>query len=194
MSTLTDYLQQIKQLLPRGPLWSGLAEDKTFQAYLEGEVEEKLRIHNRAFNLINETDPRTAYELLPEWEQFAGLPDPCLGELGTLEQRQQNLHTKLTTIGGQSRQYYIDLAATLGYTITITEFDQFSVNDTVDDSVNGADWEFAWQVNAPDETVTYLTASSDVDTALADWGNERLECAISRLKPAHTTVLFAYGG
>lgn len=194
MSTLTDYLQQIKQLLPRGPLWSGLVEDDTFQAYLEGEVEEKRRIHNRAFNLINETDPRTTYELLPEWEQFAGLPDNCLGELGTLEQRQQSLHTKLTTIGGQSRQYYIDLAATLGYSITITEFDQFSVNDTVDESINGQDWEFAWQVNAPDETVTYLRVSSDVDTALADWGNERLECAISRLKPAHTTVLFAYGG
>lgn len=194
MSTLTEYLQQLKQLLPRGALWAGLSNDVTFQAYLEGEAAEKVRIDNRAFNLLIETDPRTTFELLPEWEKFAGLPDPCLGELGSLEQRQLNLHTKLTTVGGQSRAYYIDLASTLGYAITITEFDAFTVNETVDATINGNDWEFAWQVNAADETVTFLTATSDVDTALAEWGNERLECAISQLKPAQTIVLFAYGG
>jgi uncharacterized protein YmfQ (DUF2313 family) len=53
-------------------------------------------------------------------------------------------------------------------------------------------WRFAWQVNAPATTVEQFTVMGGVDEALQSWGNELLECLISRLKPAHTNVLFAY--
>ena len=96
MSLITDYLQQLKNLLPRGDLWTGLMSDPVFNAYLEAEAAEKARIHARALNVIEETDPRTVYELLPEYEGFAGLPEKCVGELGTLEQRRKNLPAKLT--------------------------------------------------------------------------------------------------
>lgn len=193
MSLIKDYLQQIKQLLPRGDLWSSLGEDPTFTGYLEAEVAEKARIHSRALNLLTESDPRTTYELLPEWEAWAGLPDPCVGEVGNIEQRNNGLHAKLTMKGRQSRAYFVELAATYGYAITITEFDLFDVNSTVDERLYSAPWQYVWQVNAPAETVTHFNVLSDVNTPLAQWGNALLECVITRYKPAHTTVLFAYG-
>lgn len=193
MSLITDYLQQLKNLLPRGELWTGLMSDPVFNAYLESEAAEKARIHARALNVIEETDPRTIYELLPEYEGFAGLPEKCVGELGTLEQRRKNLQAKLTMKGGQSKAYFKGLAQSYGFDISITEFEEFSVNSTVNDALNGEDWAYTWQINAPAETVNYFTAESDVSTPLAYWGNELLECVISRYKPAHTIVLFSYG-
>lgn len=194
MSRLLDYVLQFKQLLPRGRLWESLKDDPVLDGYIKAECEEDVRIESRALNLINETNPLKTFELLPEWEAWAGLPEPCLaGESRTLKQRQIVLHAKLTRKGGQSIDYYISLAADIGFEITITEFDPFSVESTVDETILSDDWAFAWQVNAPEETVTYFNAASDVDTALAFWGNELLECVITRYKPAHTHVLFAYG-
>tara|TARA_R110000772_G_scaffold64331_1_gene143979 strand:+ start:80 stop:664 length:585 start_codon:yes stop_codon:yes gene_type:complete len=187
------YLSQLKALLPRGFLWVDLAQNKLGQL-LHAIADELARIDARGNDLIDEADPRTTYELLIEWEKAFGLPDPCLTEALTLEQRNKVLHAKVTNLGGQSRQFFIDLAKGLGYTVTITEFDPFTVASTVDESIYGEDWQFAWQVNSPSETVNFLTVASDVDTPLANWGNQRLECAITRLKPAHTIVQFSYGG
>lgn len=187
------YLSQLKALLPRGFLWVDLAQNKLGQL-LHAIADELARVDARSHKLIDEADPRTTYELLTQWETAFGLPDSCAIETLTLEQRLEVLHNRVTKIGGQSRQFFIKLAKGLGYEITITEFDPFTVGSTVDESIFGNDWHFAWQVNAPSETVTYLTVLSDVDTRLASWGNQRLECAITRFKPAHTHVQFSYGG
>lgn len=145
--------------------------------------------------ILTEADPRTTYELLADWERVAGLPGTCALLAGidlTVEQRRAALVTKLTERGGQSRAYFIALAARLGFTVTITEFHEWSVNDDVEYSLNGADWNFAWQINAPLDTVIDWTVESDVEMPFAVWGNELLECALSQDKPAHTVVLFAY--
>ena len=136
----------------------------------------------------------TTNQLLPNWERVLGLPDDCseLGESTTI--RRLNVLAKLATRGGQSPQYFIDVAAALGYTIAITEFDVFRAGvSSAGDPVYSEEWEYAWQVNAPETTVVYFAASTSVaGDPLADWGNDRLECVITNLKPAHTHVLFAY--
>lgn len=194
MSRLLDYVLQFKQLLPRGRLWESLKDDPVLDGYIEAECEEDVRIESRALNLINETNPLKTFELLPEWEAWAGLPEPCLaGESRTLEQRQIALHAKLTRKGGQSIPYFISLAADIGFEITITEFQIHNMDSSVDDPFYDENWIFYWQVNAPAETITYKSVMSDVDSALASWGNELLECVITRYRPAHTNVIFAYG-
>lgn len=187
-----DYLQQLQALLPRGKAWTREA-GTAMTNLLTGIAQEFARVDLRAEDLIAETDPRFTNELLTQWEAVAGLPDPCGDELGnTVELRRQVLTYKVTNIGGQSRQFYIDIAARLGFTVTITEFTPYTVDDDVDDSIYGQEWIFAWQVNAPAETVREMTVDSEVDGFIRYWGNQILECNISRLKPAHTHVLFAY--
>jgi len=191
--TAADYQAELLALLPRGGAWE--MEPDSVLAGLHGAVAEELaRIDGRAAALIEEMDPRTTFELLIDWERAFGLPDPCTDAADTVPERQAVLHEKVTRIGGQSAAYYIALAARLGYAITITEYRPHYVSSPVDYPLYDDDWWFVWQVNAPEETVTYHLVDGGVDEPLADWGNDILECAIGRLKPAHTHVIFAYGG
>lgn len=192
--TATDYLAQLQALLPQGFAWPRQA-DAALTKLLLAWADEMARIDGRAADLVEEVDPRTTAELLADWERVAGLPDSCVVAYGvtqTAAQRRNALVAKLTTIGGQSAAYYIALAASLGYTITITEYKTFTVRSKVNDPLNDLPWRFTFTVNAPLNTVRRFTVRSAVNEPLAAWGNELLECVISRLKPAHTHVLFAY--
>jgi len=186
-----DYLQQLQALLPQGPAWSR-EQDTVLTKLLTAFAEEFARVDLRTDNLLNEADPRTTNELLTDWERVAGLPDLCTGIPATIALRRELLVSKLTNVGGQSRQFFIDLAAKLGYTITITEFKRFRVNSRVNDPLNDADWTYVWRVNAAQNTVRKFTVAGRVNEPLASWGNTALECVITRLKPAHTHVQFAY--
>lgn len=186
-----DYLQQLQALLPQGPAWSR-EQDTVLTKLLTAFAEEFARVDLRIDNLLNESDPRTTNELLTDWERVAGLPDLCTGIPATIALRRELLVSKLTNVGGQSRQFFIDLAAKLGYTITITEFKRFRVNSRVNDPLNDADWTYVWRVNSAQNTVRKFTVAGRVNEPLASWGNTALECVITRLKPAHTHVQFAY--
>lgn len=185
-ATQQDYEGQLLALRPPGPAWP------TEDDHLAAAAEECARVHNRAAALVAEADPRTTTELLSDWERVAGLPDACTGPLATLAERRAALVARLTSIGGQSRAYFIALAASLGYTITITEYRPYQVNDHVNDPLNSELWNFVWQVNAALDTVRRFNVKSGVNEPLATWGNALLECVIRRLAPAHTKVLFAY--
>ena len=82
----------------------------------------------RAADLLErESDPRSTIELLPDWERNWGLPDPCYTSPQSIDERQRALVMRMTMLGAQSRQFFIDVAAMLGYTITITEYRPFFV-------------------------------------------------------------------
>lgn len=146
-----------------------------------------------AMGLLLEADSRQAVLMLPDWERVAGLPDSCLaGAAQSTAERRAALVARLTTLGGQSPAYFIALAASLGYAVTITEFRPFTVSSAVSMPINSEQWRFVWQVNSTLNTVRRFAVTGTVNDPLASWGNAMLECAISRLKPAHTQVLFAY--
>lgn len=189
--TTDDYLQQLQALLPQGPAWPREQGSLTTNL-LSAFAEEFSKVDLRIDNLINEADPRTTNELLSDWERVAGLPDLCTGIPATIALRRELLVAKLTNVGGQSKQFYIDLAAKLGYTITIDEFKRFRVTSRVNEVLNDSDWSYVWRVNSAQNTVRKFNVAGRVSEPLASWGNTALECVITRLKPAHTHVQFAY--
>lgn len=133
---------------------------------------------------------------LSEWERVLGLPDPCvIGETLAVRQRIAAVMAKLRGLGGQSRAFFIQLAASLGYTITITEFRPARAGIAVaGDAVNGTDWASAWVINAAPVNVFVAKAgSAAAGEALAVWGNKLLECRMRAMQPAHTTLIFSYG-
>ncbi len=189
--TANDYLKQLQALLPQGAAWPREA-DANITKYLQAVADELARVEGRASVLIDEADPRTSSEMLSDWERVLGLPDPCITIAQTITQRRLSILNKLTTIGGQSRAYFIALAATLGQTITITEFSSWHVNDHVNEPMHGLEWRFAWQVNGVENPVTYWKVTDAVNDPLAVWDNVALECMFNRLKPLHTILLFNY--
>lgn len=191
---VNDYSQQLKTLLPPGkafPRERVTALDNLLLAM----AEELARVDSRSKDLLRESYPLTADETLTDWERITGLPSACIVREQTKLERQEAVFARLGQLGGQSRQYFIDLAATVGFIISITEFFPFKAGkNKAGDPVNGSDWLFYWQVNAPEETIKEFKASRGAaGEALRTWGNEVLECIISEFKPAHTNVIFTYG-
>jgi uncharacterized protein YmfQ (DUF2313 family) len=157
---------------------------------------ELARVDSRAGVMPLEANPSTSAELLPDWERVAGLPDKCSGALEqTLQGRRNALLAKLTSTGGQSAAYFIEIAAVLGYTVTIETFRPFRVGRSrVGDLLTNGPWAFTWLARAPEVSVTsFRVGQSAVGERLRTWGNDTLECKLNQLKPAHTIAIFAYG-
>lgn len=195
MPTAADYLEQLKSLLPPGQAFPREA-GTTLHDLLDGMSIELARVDSRGEALPIEANPSSTNELLVDWERVAGLPDKCSGVLEeTLQGRKSALLTKLASTGGQSPGYFIDLAASLGYTVTIEEFRPFRVGRShVGDALTNGDWIFTWVIRAPEVTITsFRVGQSAVGERLRTWGNDTIECKINQLKPAHTIALFAYG-
>lgn len=147
-----------------------------------------------ADQILQEMDPRSTSLLLADWERVYGLPDTCVTKIQTVDQRRAALVAMIGTPGGQSRQFFIDLATAMGYVgVTIDEFRPMTCNDTC----NGVLWSvldrFAWQINLPySGGVFVMNCDSACDSPLGAWGDEAIQCRINRYKPAHTSAIFAY--
>jgi uncharacterized protein YmfQ (DUF2313 family) len=191
--TATDYLWQFQRLLPRGRLWHrGWGTPQA--ADLLTLMPTWARLHTRAGEVIGETFPCTvAAEMLPEWEATLGLPD-C-EPLDTIQQRQAAVCAKFAMRGGQSMDYFIDLAAAHGYTIQIETYSAFRVDiSRADQPLYDSAWDYAWKVTSALDTYVYFRPDlSHADEPLAAWGNEQLECLIRLYAPAHTIPMFEYG-
>lgn len=190
-----QYAQLLKDLLPPG-LAFPREPGTDIERFLQGAAVELARVDARAESLAVEVNPATTTELLTDWERAAGLPDRCAGVLEeTLQGRRNALLAKLTSIGGQSIEYFISVARALGYEISISEFRPFRAGlSRAGDPLTNGKWRFVWRVNAPEESIIYFRAGlSAAGEALASWGNEPLECKLNQLKPAHTRIIFSYG-
>ncbi|QBR31896.1 MULTISPECIES: YmfQ family protein [Pseudomonas] len=195
MPTAADYLEQLKTLLPPGQAFPREA-GTTLHDLLDGMSIELARVDGRGESLPKEANPASTNELLSDWERVAGLPDKCSRALEeTLQGRKNALLTKLTSTGGQSPGYFIELAASLGYTVTIEEYRPFRAgHSSAGDLLTNGPWIFTWLIRAPEVSVTEFRAGlSGAGERLRTWGNDTLECKLNQLKPAHTIAIFAYG-
>lgn len=155
--------------------------------------------------MLDEADPLTALELLPDWERVAGLPDPCVPISDIVRERQLAVARKIAGLGGQSRAYFIELAARAGLEVEIDEaeaFASFTCISRCDEYLYTDSWHFVWRIRVVASATSFesgyllrqlfFTATSACNERLVSWGSDNLECVINRAKPAHTIVLFAY--
>lgn len=210
--TPEDFANVMADLLPWGMVWPRDPDTDLMRTW-SGLAVEYARLHQRDCDLLAESYPGTCIETIGDWERICGLPDPCTGPLDTLQQRRAAVLAKLAARGGQSRQYYIDLAAIYGYTITITEYRPFIAGQNAAGDAcwhqsiglppdrwgqqpipqaRDQDWWFVWSITyAPPLVVTYFRADESVaGDPLANWGADVLMCIIEQTKPAHTLVLY----
>jgi uncharacterized protein YmfQ (DUF2313 family) len=216
----SDYLHGFLALLPQGLAWPREGEDNIFLRVCRGLCAYWGFIDGRAADLLErESDPRMTLELLPDWERAWGLPDPCFASPQTIDQRRTILVLWMTWMGGQSRRYYTDLMAWLGYPgIEIQEFSPFQFgisrfgdNRTREDAAAGkhhrwyigpAEQRFYWTVQVGQVGLNWFRASSGefgVDHHLEFAIPEEAICLLQRWKPAHTHLIpdfsaLSYGG
>jgi uncharacterized protein YmfQ (DUF2313 family) len=176
------YARQLKHLLPPGAVWL-LEASSWISRTLLAASDELARIEQRGLDLIEESDPRTATETLPDWERVLGLPDSCVVTIpGTAAARRLAITQKLVRQGGQHSGFYVALAAACGYTVAVVEgfgSSIFRAGSRCGARVYGTAWAHVWQIDIDPPSGAALT-------------HAELECIITRASPAHTVVLFNY--
>jgi uncharacterized protein YmfQ (DUF2313 family) len=174
------YRKLIQSLLPKGAFWTR-AETSILTQLLDGLAEVFSRIEQRSEDLIPEAFSDTVTELLEEWEEDFSIPDPGFELASSTTGRRQVIAVKKLAVGAQNKDYFIEIASTLGWTVTITQFAKsltglFTVGDSIitDDRAP-----FYWMVNI------------HVD----DPNNARiyqLLFDITTRAPGHTSVLYRF--
>jgi uncharacterized protein YmfQ (DUF2313 family) len=189
-----QYAQAHADLQPRGLAWSRKPSSVRMKLYA-GFARLYVELHSALILLTRELDPRGASQLLSEWEAFVGLPDACTLVAGTESERRAAVHAKLTSTGGASASYFIQLADALGYPgATVTEFPvrRFG-RSRFGGRFHGRTWRNVWQLNLIQPGATPRRFSDRFGGHYLTSGNTVLECRVFKLKPSHTRVLFHYG-
>src|SRR5262249_40211851 len=114
-----DYTEALADLLPFGLAWPRWRDTIPMQV-VHGLACIWEFVDGRGADLLEiESDPRKTVELLPDWERNWGLPDPCMQTPQTIDARHFALLQRMTLQGAQSRQFLINIAAQVGYNVTI---------------------------------------------------------------------------
>lgn len=199
------YGEAFARLFPQGSAWPR-SEDSVFQRAIRGIAAIFGDIDARAGTFLEiESDPRRTAELLSEWEAAFGLPDDCISEPVTIDDRRTALLQRMTLLGSPSRAFFIGLAASVGYEITISECVPFqcgihSCGYNDDESLWGVGPEeirFVWFVHVSGARLSWFRAGSGelgIDHHLEIGIASDLECLLRRLSPAHTQLFFDYSG
>ncbi|VIO80121.1 YmfQ family protein [Bradyrhizobium ivorense] len=205
--TADDYADALAGLLPYGQAWPR-GDDSVLMRAVRGLAGIFGFVDARAADLLErESDPYTTIEMMPEWERAFGLPDRCLAEPLSMDARRAALIARITMMGAQSREFFIALAAAIGYTIFITEFRPFMVGlDRVGEHRDFDTGEptyffgppenrFYWIVHVAGARLTWFRVTSGqvgIDPHLRIGLATDLECLLRRYKPAHTEIIFDY--
>ncbi len=135
--TADTILPQLLQLTPRGPAWgtdeagSGQGAEPGMLSFWRALAGHAARNYAIDFDLATQCFPSAITTSLEDWEAEYELPDPCTSGQASTAQRIAAVRTKFGAIGGQSIAYFVCLAASIGYAITITEPNQLLCDDGV---------------------------------------------------------------
>lgn len=198
MYSANDYDQALSRLLPRGPIWQR-TPGSMLDSILHAIAAEFARVDAQADHVIEESDPRTSFNLLENWFTDWGIPSPCLAALAdpTLEEKRRELITKITSSRSLTARFFMDVAESLGYEATIETFEAFTVKDRVNKGLYGLEWNTAYamaiRVKA-NSSQKLFNVTWTADQPLAVWGDRLFECLMRELVPAHVTAIFEYEG
>lgn len=187
--TGNDYRELLYLLLPDDYARNG----KHLNAELQAEGNMLASVERSAQDVLNGVTPFTAVALLSDWERVLGL---SVSSGMTIQARRQQIMAKLNETGGLSRNYFIRLAKSLGYDVTIDEPEPFRCGrNRCGDRVWIPEIVWVWIVNIQDGQVPvyrFRCGNSATGERLMSFGQNMLESIFRDLKPAHTQVVFNY--
>lgn len=187
-----DYLAQLQALLPPG---DALTRDPgSVLMRLLGPIGAELaRVDGRAAALRDEMDPRSADEMLPDWERVAGLPDACGPVPDLIAARRAALVAKLTRKGSPTPGFFVALAASYGAAVTVTDYQVHTCEHDCEVPITDEAWAHVWRMHGPETVISETTCEDHCEAPLRSWQAGPYECQVRRLAPAHTVPIFTYG-
>jgi hypothetical protein len=118
---LGNSLWALQRHFPTGPAWDAWRiEGKNGWLLLRAISNAFEDAWTAMCRLAGELDPRTTTDLLPEWEAAVGLPDPCLPNATTLDERRQWVLWRLAKKRWSKASDWHALASLFGLQIRMT--------------------------------------------------------------------------
>jgi len=188
-----QFLQAVKSLLPPGAAWraeSGGPLDGVLAAW----ADEAALVDDRVEALLAESDPRSATELLQQWEALAGLPDAGNPTTAGLGIRRGMVHGRFTDNGDVSEPGWIARAARLGGAITLSEFTPSRAGVMqAGDELAPQDAVFVLGITAALSTAgAFRAGDSQTGDMLGEGGATQFEFNMKRMQQGHTQLFFNY--
>ena len=201
MSTdkIDAYLAQLQLLLPPGQAWPRDAE-ALLTRILRGIARSLAEAESRAEKLLAECDPRTTFDLLPDWEEWAGLPDPCMAaSVATLSERRRVLWQHLTRRRGLMLAMFKRLAELLGYQVEILPHGRpFICGHSRCGQLLGGGHEerLVWRVIIKGHRYRdFVCGSSRCGQKLGEIARaDDIVCVLRKANPAHLELVIGYEG
>jgi len=191
--TSAQYVEVVQGLLPKGKLWLRNGFGVLFTLLL-GISDELARVDQAIDSILEEADPRTAKDLISDWENFVSLPDSTQAISTLLDERRADVHRKLTDPGGQSDDVFASLAQSFGYSVKVRNFTPFCAGTgTAGKEVFSPSWRGHWGVFATGIVVRHFSAGDSAGQPLTSWRNSILEAVIKKAAQSQSTPHFYYG-
>ncbi|HHE1214566.1 TPA: YmfQ family protein [Vibrio parahaemolyticus] len=179
--TIAQWSNSIMSQMPRGILWQRETSLDLYK-YANGYAPRLERVEASADSLLFEMRPETTYELLPEWEEYLGLPECSAQPSDNFEYRRWAVVEKYHRKGGLQAWNIQKLAEDLGFTVEVDEtFPHHCLR-----GCNYPLWEqkyrYILRVTVYGIPNAYMTCLDDILTRLVTSDARVLECTLNRYK------------
>lgn len=183
-----QYTDSLANYLPGGPLFAAKSvKDSNFRRLLRGMAGELFRANGLLKQYSEDFIPDRTVAFIEEWERALGIPDGCFDGQGTLDKRRRDVLVKLASLGVQTAQDFVDLAAVFDVVVEV-----YPGKDKFDDlSALGMTLHDARFTIVVDFAVR--AAFQFPYTFPIRFGDERIaimECLFNRLIPANCQIMF----
>ncbi len=182
--------EALQQQMPRGRAWPRDV-DADLPKYVMGFAKRLADLELSADQLLLEMRPETTVQLLPEWEEYLGLPE-CDISGQSFEQRRAAVVEKYHRKGGLQIWMIEQIAAALGFNVKVTEQWPHHVLRSVTYPIYPASTRFILRVDVYDLPEERFTVLDNVLVPLRGTAPLMLECVLNRLKLAGFYYDFNY--
>lgn len=195
-----DLLISALSLWPRGAAWGAPGNEPAGESSVIAKLTRALlaplaALYRRAWQITEESRAATLVDSLDDWELEYGLPDRCATQPQSVDQRHANLIAKVARQATITPADVVRLAARIGFVVAIEEPEPFRVGETPlgEGSLSNVALGQQWAVHIRDAPFErFRVGEGEVGvTRLLDFDIGVLECAIRRIAPAWSIVVFS---
>lgn len=182
--------RQLASMIPDGRAWQAKGVPGTnMYAVVSACASEFRQIQIQIETLASEFDINLSEQLLPDWEKSCGLPEECIGQMASLEDRRNAVILRLRKIPFVTKEDYENLAFQLtGLSVTVTpgaEIELFPLDFPIPFSSGNSYFKLYVKFNDSIGGFPYLFPFNFVST-----GDNIIRCVFEQIAPANVLIIF----
>ena len=187
---MSNYTKALFNLLPAGFIMPQEADNSDMGGLIDVGADAMQAVETASNTVMDELFPDKVSAFTNDWHRVLGFPR-C-GITSSTQSQKVDANIAWLNIGELSDdQFFIDIAAVMGYTITISDVIGSTGVSLGEAALTAHQWRVTSTLVAP--TIIFKMGAGVMGDPLVDTGsNDPLECLIEFFSPAHTQVLFEY--